>query len=119
MADRGEFLKLIRNLVLEAFPWMRGHHAPVRARVVKVHEKGGRIGAFNRRYSVDVQPLLPDGSDDPEAPVIPDVEIPTLWAGPGRGVFALPVVGSIVRLGWYYHDPAHPYIDAILGDGFD
>ena len=57
---------------------------------------------------MDVQLLKPDGSDEEQAPVIPDVEIPTWWAGPDRGIFCLPVVGAIVRVAWDYGDPACP-----------
>ncbi|MGI6542976.1 MAG: hypothetical protein ACOX44_07945 [Limnochordia bacterium] len=112
-------LQTIRRLVKEAFPEFLGFHVPIRARVVGVHEAGGPIEDERRRYSVDVQPLLPDGSVNENAPVIPDVEIPTIWAGPNRGVFALPAPGSIVRVAWDYGDPAHPYVQAVLGYGFD
>ncbi|NLN18118.1 MAG: hypothetical protein GX162_02415 [Firmicutes bacterium] len=112
-------LNTIRRLMKEAFPELLGFHVPIRARVVDVHEAGGPIEEGRRRYSVDVQPLLPNGSVDENAPVIPDVEIPSIWAGPNRGVFALPVPGAIVRVAWDYGDPAHPYVQAVLGYGFD
>lgn len=116
MQDR---LAILRAIFLEIFPEFRGYHFPVRARVVRVHEDAGRIGDHGRRYSVDVQPLRPDGSEDDQAPVIPDVELPVIWAGPGRGIYALPEVGSIVRIGFYYNDPSAPFVDAVLGYGFD
>lgn len=119
MANRGELTKILKALVLEIFPELTGYHFPIRARVVKVHEAAGRIDEFNRLYSVDVQPLKRDGSVDDAAPVIPDVEIPVLWAGPGRGVYCLPVVGAMVRVAFYYNDPSHPFVDAVLGEGFD
>jgi len=109
----------LRRLIREALPELLGYHLSIRARVVAVHEEAGRIEEERRRYSVDVQPLRPDGSDDEDAPVIPDVEIPTIWAGPGRGIYALPEVGAIVRVAWDYGDPAHPYVHSVLGYGFD
>lgn len=112
-------LAALRRLIREALPELLGFHVSIRARVVAVHEEAGRIEEGRRRYSVDVQPLRPDGSDDENAPVIPDVEIPTIWAGPDRGIFALPEVGAIVRVAWDYGDPAHPYVHSVLGYGFD
>lgn len=118
MENRPKLMRLLRKTIESLFPWMNGpHHMMVKARVVKVHTAGGKIDEFNSRYSVDVQPLDVHGNDDPNAPVIPDVEMPVIWAGPNRGIYCLPTVGSLVRLGYYYHDPAHPYIDAILGHG--
>jgi hypothetical protein len=117
--DNRELKKVFKKVFLAIFPEFGGYHFPIRAKVVKVHQSGGRVREDNHRYSVDVQPLKSDGSVDDSAPVIPDVEIPVLWAGAMRGVFCLPVVGSIVRVGFYYYDPAHPYIDAILPQGFN
>lgn len=119
MANTEELLRVFRKTVLAAFPELGGYHYPIRAKVVRVHEDGGRVDDQNHVYSVDVQPLKPDGSNDENAPEIPDVEIPVAWAGPGRGIFCLPVDGAIVRIGFYYNDPAHPFVDAILGYGFE
>ncbi|MGE5606888.1 MAG: hypothetical protein ACM3YE_14525 [Bacteroidota bacterium] len=118
MANKAELIKVFRTIFLEIFPELKGYHAPIRAKVIKVHESGGKIDEFNKRYSVDVQPLKPDGSVDDSAPAIPDVEIPIFWAGPNRGIFCLPVAGAVVRIGFYYNDPAYPFVDAILGDGY-
>ena len=119
MAHKAELIKMFKTVFLEAFPEFKGYHFPIRAKVVKVNEAGGRIGEFQKLYSVDVQPLKPDGTIDDSAPEIPDVEIPVIWAGPGRGIFCLPVAGAMVRIGFYYNDPAYPFVDAVLGDGFD
>lgn len=120
MADKKELIEVLRTIILEIFPEFKGgYHFPIRAKVVKVYESGGRIGEFNKHYSVDVQPLYPDGSVNADAPIIPDVEIPVLWAGPSRGIYCLPTIGSIVRVGFYHYDPSQPYVDAVLGDGFN
>ncbi len=119
MANTSELAKVFKTIILELFPELGGYHFPIKAKVVKVHEAGGRVGEFNKRYSVDVQPLKPDGTTDDTQPVIPDVEVPVAWAGPQRGMFGLPVVGAVIRLAYYYNDPAYPFVDAILGDGFD
>ena len=112
-------LKALRTVIKASFPELAGYQYPIRARVVAVREAGGPMRANAPRYAADVKPLRPDWTEDPDRPVIPDVEIPVIWAGPNRGVYCLPAVGAIVRVGWYYGDPAHPYIDAVLGYGFD
>lgn len=97
-----------------------GRTMMMRARVVKgAPTEGGKPDLLTRRYVVDVQPLRPDGADDDEWPVLADVEVPVLWAGPNRGVFGLPAPGAIVRLGFYYDDPSQPYVDGVLAYGFD
>ncbi|MDR3561912.1 MAG: hypothetical protein P4N59_10825 [Negativicutes bacterium] len=118
MANTAELAEVFKTIILELFPELGGYHFPIRAKVVKVHEDGGQVDDYNKLYSVDVQPLKPDGSVDESKPVIPDIEIPVLWGGPDRGVFCLPVVGGVVRVGFYYNDPAYPFIDAVLADGF-
>jgi hypothetical protein len=119
MADTAELAKVFKTIILEIFPEMGGYHFPIKAKVVKVYEAAGKVGEFNKQYSVDVQPLKPDGSNDDSQPVIPDVEVPVIWAGPNRGIFCLPVKGAIVRIGYYYNDPSYPFVDAILAEGFD
>lgn len=120
MATMAELKATLKKVILAIFPEFAGdYHYPIRAKVVGVRETGGKLDEFNRRYAVDVQPLHPDGTVNEAAPVIPDVEIPLLWAGPNRGIFCLPVVGAVVRLGYYYNDPAYPFVDAVLGDGFN
>jgi phage baseplate assembly protein gpV len=118
MDNSRELKVMFRKLFLAIFPEFNGYHYPIRAKVLKVHETAGTINDANHYYSVDVQPLKPDGSVDAETPVIPDVEIPVIWAGANRGIFCLPVVGAIVRVAYYYNDPAHPFVDAVLGNGF-
>lgn len=119
MANTQELMKTLKKTFLAIFPELSGYHFPIRAKVVKVHETGGRVDEFNHRYSVDVQPFKPDGTIDESAPEIPDIEIPVMWAGTDRGVFSLPEVGSVVRIGFYYNDPAHPFLDAVLGYGYN
>lgn len=119
MAGAKELKETFRAIILEIFPELQGYHYPIKAKVVKVYEAAGKASEFNNLYACDVQPLKKDGAIDEYSPVIPDVEIPVIWGGPQRGIYALPEVGTIVRLGFYYHDPAQPYIDAILGVGYE
>lgn len=118
MANTQELAITLKTIIKELFPELNGYNFPLKAKVVKVNESGGNIDAFHKVYSVDVQPLKADGSIDDENPTIPDVEIPVCWAGNQRGIFCLPEVGATVRIAYYYNDPSHPYVDAILGEGF-
>lgn len=115
----GELKQALERLLRGMFPGVMGYRGPIRARVVAVHEGRGRMSLLEPRYSVDVQPLTPDLDDDLDQPVIPDVELPIPWAGPGRGVWCLPAVGAIVRVAFYGGDPNAPYVEAPLGYGYD
>lgn len=119
MVPAREILNIFRTIVLEAVPELRRMAHPVKGRVVAVRNTGGVMGSPDRHYTVDVQVLGPDGSDDAGLPVLPGVELSPFWAGPGRGVFALPPVGALVRVGFYEGDPSRPFVDAVLGDGFE
>lgn len=120
MENIGELKKLLEKITRAMFPELsNGYQFPIRAKVVKVREGGGTVSDYDKRYSVDVQPLTKDGTEDATKPVIPDVAIPVIWAGPDRGLFCLPKVGAIVRVGFYYWDAALPYVDAVLGDGYN
>ena len=79
---------------------------PVLARVVRSGStSAGQADALQPRYTVDVQVLAADGSDAAEWPVLHEVPLDVIWAGPGVGVWALPAKAAIVRVGWYYGDP--------------
>ena len=106
-------------LIREALPELNGFQFPIKAKVVKVHQSGGTVSEFSKKYSIDVQPLTKDGSIDETKPEIPDVPIDISWAGTGRAMMGLPPVGATVRLEFYYWNPAMPYISGILGDGYN
>lgn len=114
----GDIKATLGELIRGIIPELNGFQWPIKARVTKLHESGGRVGEFQKIYSVDVQPLKADGSRDEEKPEIPDIPIDILWAGPKRGVLSLPPVGAIVRVEFYYWDPSQPYVSAILADGY-
>lgn len=117
---RSDALKTaLRRLVEALWPELAHRtHLPHKARVVAVRSEPGVAGPpGSPRYSVDLEPLTPDGRPDPRRPVLRDVPLDVPWAGPGRGVFALPAVGSVVRVAYYDGDPAYPYVDGILPEG--
>lgn len=119
MADSKQLKDLMRKIVRSMFPEMSGYQYPIKARVAKLHTAGGRVTEYNKRYSVDVQPLKQDGSVDATKPVIPDVPIDIIWAGNKRGILCLPPVGAIVRVEFYYWDAAMPFVSAVLGDEYN
>lgn len=110
------------NLLHSLFPELRDRtHLPHKARVLAVHGEAGPLSPDGpRRYSVDVQPLHPDGTDDDSRAPIHDVPLEVAWTGPeGRGVYGLPDVGSIVLIGYIGGSPSYPYVDRVLADGHD
>jgi hypothetical protein len=119
--NRTDLLGRLRRIILHLFPELAGTHLPLKARVLKLNSAAGRVGVADgpRRYSVDVKPLHPEGNEDEGRPVIRDVPIDVPTSGPLRGVFALPAVGSIVRIGFYGGSAAHPYVDGVIPDGWE
>ena len=116
-----KLLSGMRRMILQLFPEFGGYHLPIKGKVVKLHGDAGDVGVTNgpRRYSVDVEPLLPDGSKDELRSIIKDVALDVPWTGTARGVFSLPKEGSLVRLAFYGGSAAHPYIDGVIPDGND
>ncbi len=114
-----EVKETLKALMRESMPELNGFQWPLRAKVVKLHEAGGTVGEFSKKYSIDVQPLKPDGSVDEEKPVIPDVPIDITWAGAGRALMGLPPIGATVRVEFYYWDASQPYVSGILADGYN
>lgn len=117
-----ELLSTFRNIIRRLFPELGDRtHLPHKAQVIAVHGEAGEVradGLGSRRYSVDVEPLTPDGEPDPDRPTLLDVPLEVQWSGPGRGIFGLPAVGSVVRVAYYGGSAAHPYIDGIVPDGW-
>lgn len=102
--DGRELKDLLKRAIEAAAPDLRQVMAlPRRAKVVAVKPAGGT-------YVCTVQACLADGRPDPAAPVVPEVEIPSLWAGPGRGLVCPPMVGEYCDLGYYDGDPNCPFI---------
>lgn len=119
MVETRELKQLIKKLILQLFPELTGYHQFIKAKVIKVYTKKGKVDDFNKWYAVDVQPLLPDGQVNQNAPEIHDVPIDVIWGADKRGIFCLPVKDAIVRVGYYYNDPCMPYIAGIIPDGYN
>jgi hypothetical protein len=115
--DARELKSSLATLVRDSLPEIAGALWPVRARVVRVQEAGGDESDETPRYTVDVQVLRPDGSDDEAWPEIQQVDLPQIWAGPDVGVWCEPEVGMRVRLAWEYGDRNRPYVETLLGIG--
>ncbi len=109
MPDKAEYdvrglKELLRRAIEKIAPDLRKTMAlPRRAKVMEVKPAGGT-------YVCSVQAVLNDGSPDPDAPLIPNVEIPTVWAGPNRGIVCPPTAGEYCDLGFYDGDLNCPYI---------
>lgn len=117
---RSDALKTaLRRLVEALWPELAHRtHLPHKARVVAVRSEPGVAGPPGSvRYSVDLEPLTVDGQPDPSRPLLRDVPLDVPWIGGGRGVYALPEVGAIVRVAYYEGNPAYPYVDGVLSEG--
>lgn len=109
----------IAQVVSSVFPWIRDGLAFERyARVVAVNAGDGTSDAASSVHTVDVRPLTPDLVDDPSWPEIGGLVVPVVGAAGGAGVYALPAVGAIVRIGFAYGRATHPYITDPLPWGF-
>lgn len=105
MANQTDLKALLKRVVEIVMPNLRAYYRIVRkAKVVATYPAEGG------RYWADVQPLRNDESVDEAEPMIPRVEIPIMWAGPGRGVVCPPLVGSLCDLEYYDGDPNFPRI---------
>ncbi|GEM44837.1 phage baseplate assembly protein V [Deinococcus cellulosilyticus] len=115
------FKEIFRNLISQLYPELPARtHVPLRGKVTAVHGDAGDVQPTSgpRRYSVDVQPILPDGSNDPERDVLLDVSLPVQWAGHNRGIFCLPDIGAVCLVGFVDGNAAFPYVHSFLPDGF-
>ena len=113
----GNLKSLLRELLRYARLNLRHQYAfPIKAKVLRVY-----TGA--NQYLCDVQPLrnngqvwevpLADGNTSRLSP-IKRVEINTITTGASRGIFALPEVGTVVRISFWGGDRNYPYVDAVL-----
>lgn len=99
-----DILRLIRRCVEIAMPDLRKYYKMVKkAEIVQTYSSDGR-------YWADVQPLLNNETIDEKEPVIPKVEIPVIWGGPGRGIVCPPAAGTRCDLSYYEGDPDYPRI---------
>lgn len=108
------------NLIRSVFPELaQGTHLPMKGKVLAVHGEAGTpsVQGGPRYYSVDIAPLQPDGTPDESRAPLKDVPLDVPFSGAQQGVFCLPTVGSLVRVGFYGGSAAHPYVDGILPDG--
>ena len=102
--NEADLKRLLKRVVELVMPDMRHYYRLTRkGRIVKSYASDGS-------YWADVQPLRNDESNDPREPVIPRVEIPILWAGPGRGVVCPPAAGALCDITYYDGDPNYPRI---------
>ena len=101
---------MVPEVSREALAW------PIKAKVEAVHLD---------TYSLDVKPVRNDGSEwkhtdkdgtEHLVQTIKSVPMDTVSGSGPRGVYGLPVVGSIVRVSFYGGDPLFPFVDAVLND---
>lgn len=98
-------LDLICTAVEICMPNLRHYYRmPKKGKIVATYPSA------NGEYFADVQILRNDETEDPDEPVISEVEIPILWAGPQRGVVCPPKVGTYCVVSYFDGNPAYPFI---------
>lgn len=90
------FIDGVKQVLEQEYPDLTGRQRyPVKAVVLRVYPAG----------AVDLQVLDREGGTDTATPPLPEVPLPE-W---------LPVnkvkKGDHVRVGFYYHDPAQPFVE--------
>lgn len=105
MSRKNDAMSLLKRAVELVMPDLRHYYRIVhKGRIEKSY------ASTDGNYWADVRPLRNDESVDESAPVIPQVEIPILWAGEQRGVVCPPAVGMLCDIEYYDGDPAFPRI---------
>lgn len=118
--NAGELTEAITRIVREQFPQLaRGLLVARLARITAVAVASGAASTnLSPGVTVDCQPIRSDGADDADWPLVTGVRVAIPWAGAGRGVFALPAVGALVRLSWLWGSAEAPIADPYTAEGF-
>jgi hypothetical protein len=114
--------KIIKKIVLTLFPDLAGGYHLARKGVIQgiadpIPTEGAATNQFRPYYSVDVQLLKEDGTEDEDLPILEALPLPGLMIGDESGMLGFPKEGTIVLIAFAYGSPGHPYIQQILTEG--
>ncbi len=108
----------IRKQILREFPELAaGYHIPVAAIVTAVADTptgGGIADNYRPRYAVDVE--LIDSQYTGTGIHLQAIPVAITGGGDERGIFAIPLRGTIVELAWLNASPERPFVRSILAD---
>lgn len=109
--------EIVRRAILRISPNFGKFDKIYFARIEKVNFDGGLVDDRQKGFSVDVQPLQKDLSDDTNFEKIIDVPIDSNLFNNNGAVYHVPNAGSIVRLAFMYNDPSFPFVVSISNEG--
>lgn len=113
-------VKIIQQILKRILPEIDGgYHLARKGKIVAIsdppdEEKGKASDRFRPYYSVDIQMLKADMTDDKSQPVIEALPLPGMMLGNESGLYGFPEVGMIVVIAFAYGSPGHPYVQCVL-----
>lgn len=107
---------IVRRAIKKSNPGFAVYDSVVYAKVLKANFKGGKVDIRGKGYSVNVQVLNKDLTEDSSWKQITDVPLDPATFGEDGVVYTVPKVGAIVRLAFMYNDPSFPYIQSITAE---
>jgi len=109
--------QVVRQAIVKVFPGIAGNFgAVVYGRILAINRPGGKVDNASKGYSVDVQVLNPDLSEDTNVEPVKDVPIDPVLFGNKTAILGIPLVDMVVRIGFMYRDPSYPFIMGITAE---
>ena len=114
-----KFENSVARVIKTLFPNFGNYDSIIYAKVIKVNFNGGKVDEYNKRYSVELQPLNKDFSENKNYEKIIDVPFDIQIFGGSGVVYSVPKKGAIVRMGFMYNEPSFPYVAGVTAEGLE
>lgn len=112
-----KFEETVRRVLLYLLPNLKKFPGPLFGRIVKVNFAGGKVDIDSKVFSAEIEILDADLAPDTDFENIKDVPIDGATFNDNGAVYAIPKVGTIVRVGFMYNDPGFPFIMSYTNEG--